>query len=67
MPVVRHPDGWHKQPLPIAMEASIGVLLPAERSTANQLHLLLEAPRRTISASCTALSQEERADSALQR
>jgi hypothetical protein len=67
MPVVRHPDGWHEQPLPIAMEASIGVLLPAERSTATQLHLLLEAPRRHISASCSALSQEETADSALQR
>jgi hypothetical protein len=67
IPVVRHLDGWHEQPLPIAMEASIGVLLPAERSTATQLHLLLEASRRTISASCSALSQEERADSALQR
>jgi hypothetical protein len=67
IPVVRHLDGWHEQPLPIAMEASIGVLLPAERSTATQLHLLLEAPRRTISASCTALSQEEMPDSALQR
>jgi hypothetical protein len=67
IPVVRHLDGWHEQSLPIAMEASIGVLLPAERATATQLHLLLEAPRRTISASCTALSQEERADSALQR
>jgi hypothetical protein len=67
IPVVRHPDGWHEQPLPIAMEASIGVLLPAERSTATQLHQLLEAPRRTISASCSALSQEEMPDSALQR
>jgi hypothetical protein len=67
MPVVRHLDGWHEQPLPIAMQASIGVLLPAERATATQLHLLLEAPRRHISASCSALSQEERADSALQR
>ena len=67
IPVVRHPDGWHEQPLPIAMEASIGVLLPAERSTATQLHLLLDTPRRRISASCSALSQEERADSALQR
>ena len=67
MPVVRHPDGWHEQPLPIAMKASIGVLLPAERSTATQLHLLLEAPRRHINASCTALSQEEAPDSALQR
>jgi hypothetical protein len=67
IPVVRHLDGWHEQSLPIAMEASIGVLLPAERATATQLHLLLEASRRHISASCTALSQEERADSALQR
>jgi hypothetical protein len=67
IPVVRHLDGWHEQSLPIAMEASIGVLLPAERATATQLHQLLEAPRRHISASCTALSQEERADSALQR
>jgi hypothetical protein len=67
IPVVRHPAGWHEQPLPIAMEASIGVLLPAERSTATQLHLLLEAPRRTIGASCSALSQEEMPDSALQR
>jgi hypothetical protein len=67
IPVVRHLDGWHEQPLPIAMEASIGVLLPAERSTATQLHLLLEAPRRHIGTSCSALSQEETADSALQR
>ncbi len=67
IPVVRHLDGWHEQPLPIAMQASIGVLLPAERATATQLHLLLEAPRRTISATCTALSQEEMPDSAPQR
>lgn len=67
LPVVRHPAGWHEQPLPIAMEASIGVLLPAERSTATQLHLLLEASRRHISARCSALSQEETPESAVQR
>lgn len=67
IPVIRHPAGWRQQSLPIAMEASIGVLLPAERPTATQLHRLLEAPRRLISASCAALSQEETPDSALQR
>ena len=67
IPVIRHPAGWHEQSLPIAIQASIGVLLPAERSTATQLHLLLDTPRRRISGSWTALSQEERPDSALQR
>ena len=67
IPVIRHPAGWHEQSLPIAMQASIGALLPAERATAKQLHLLLEAPRRQISASSAALSQEETPDSALQR
>jgi hypothetical protein len=64
IPVVSHPTGWHEQPLPTAMQAVIGVLLPAERSTATQLHLLLEAPSRSISATCSALSQEETPDSA---
>lgn len=74
IPVVRHPAGWEQtregwpvRPLPLSLHASIGVLLPAERSTAKQLRLVLDAPSRRISATCSALSQEETTDSALQR